>query len=199
MKKQTDKNQPNHKPSRSQRKRNTPEKPDNFHDPLPQDPIGQHFVHYFPYGWLFIERVTTENQTTQWITEKEYPLDNRERWAVYRNSDRIIGVRFGNLTNYFLFDIDSRNNPLHPVFGQEVLYNQIKASLKTIGIHGTIETQSSDSQGIHLYGTLPKMVNTFKLACALEMAVTKAGFKLKPGSLEIFPNIKPLRPARKFY
>jgi hypothetical protein len=66
----------------------------------------------------------------------------------------------------------------------------LRAALETIGITRTILTRSSWSGGLHLYLPFPDPVNTFNLAVALKECLKSQGFRLRPGQLELFPNVK---------
>ena len=50
--------------------------------------------------------------------------------------------------------------------------------------------QSSHSEGLHLYLPLSKPIPTFAASCFLKKTLENAGFKIKDGQLETFPNCK---------
>ena len=66
----------------------------------------------------------------------------------------------------------------------------VKAALKTIGLHETIELQSSISTGMHLLYPLDAVVSTWELAQSLEHCLASGGLELKAGVLELRPNVK---------
>ena len=63
-------------------------------------------------------------------------------------------------------------------------------ALEPLGITDHITCTSSDSQGLHIYFPLAQAFNSWKLAKAISIALENAGFKLKLGQLELFPNPK---------
>ena len=98
------------------------------------------------------------------------------------------GVRFGPQTAYAMIDIDKgssyhpRNFPAH--------IEQIKAKLAAIGLTQSIAINSSMSGGIHLYFPIDKPIASWKLAETIEATLKAAGFKIKDGQLETFPNAR---------
>lgn len=156
---------------------------------LPQDFIGQHFVHYFNHGWSFIEaKVPMEGEKAQWRTECHYPLELPILWSKYLEEETILGLRFGSFTNYFLLDID-RWSCYHPLNNKQ-RFNDILKAMEEIGGRRPVIVQSSDSGGIHIYYFLPEHVHTFTLALTVKRALNKHKLILVPGRLEIFPNVK---------
>ena len=75
-------------------------------------------------------------------------------------------------------------------FNNPQAFKDLCAAFELIGLCRFVILFSSWSDGLHLYFPLPDEVNTFDLACALRMAVEGAGFKVKGGQLELFPNTK---------
>ncbi|ACC85371.1 hypothetical protein [Nostoc punctiforme] len=155
----------------------------------PLDPLGQRFLEYFHHGWGFIYAPTPKSgERPQWQTETRYPLQPRNLWQQYLNPDVLIGLRFTKQTNYLLIDID-RGSQLHPSNSQ-IKYRQLLASLEEIGLCRPIPIQSSDSGGLHIYYFLEEKQHSYTLACAIQQTLEAAGFKIKGGELEIFPNCK---------
>ncbi|MEL6165178.1 MAG: hypothetical protein AAFR37_15970, partial [Cyanobacteria bacterium J06628_3] len=66
-----------------------------------------------------------------------------------------------------------------------------------IGMCRVVVVNSSESEGIHLYYFLPYPVYSIALAVAVKQALFQAGYRLKSGQLEIFPNPKPYNPDKK--
>jgi hypothetical protein len=64
------------------------------------------------------------------------------------------------------------------------------AAYEEIGINSVVTLQSSNSGGLHVYFIFPKALPTFKLAHMLRLTAIKAGYEVKDGKLEIFPNTK---------
>jgi hypothetical protein len=162
---------------------------------LPQSQLGQHFTKYFHHGWGFIEAsVPEEGQPVQWRTETRYPLEPRNLWGIYQNETTILGLSFGSETNYLLLDLDFKGKN-HPDKNPE-RYKGIIEAMEGIGLCRPVEVRSSDSQGIHIYYFLPWQVNSFTLATAVKRALNKAGYQLRDGHLEIFPNPKHFDPEK---
>lgn len=151
---------------------------------LPSHPHGQRLAQLFPYGWNWLE-ADNEGNRPNWKTQDRFPIKPRTLWQRWQDAATIIGVRFGNSTCYAMIDIDVEspyNNP------DKV--RDIKWALETIGITRTITIRSSWSNGLHIYCPLPQNFPTFGVACALEQCLQCHGFDIKPGDLELFPNVK---------
>ncbi|MGB3295236.1 MAG: hypothetical protein WBB01_19820 [Phormidesmis sp.] len=159
-------------------------------DPLPADPQGQRLCEIFGrYLWCSIYADAPEDiSKPKWYTQRRYPLKSRVLWREWQDAAHLIGVRPGHDTVYALLDIDI-NSPYHPAQDVKAIA-RIQAALETIGITRTLVIRSSWSKGIHLYVPLPLAVKTFDLAVALQSCLEAQGFRLKPGDLEIFPNVK---------
>ncbi len=160
-------------------------------DPLPADRQGQRLYEIFGrYLWCSIYADAPENTSKKpkWYTQRRYPLKSRVLWREWQDAARLIGVRPGHDTVYALIDIDI-NSPYHPNQDANAI-TRMQAALETIGITRTILIRSSWSGGIHLYIPLPLLVKTFDLAVSLQNCLKAQGFKLRPGDLEIFPNVK---------
>ena len=140
--------------------------------------------HWFSHPWQGIERVKGK-----WYSfPKKYFLTPQEIFSRHQNGDRIIGLRFGHRTNYFVLDIDA-GSAYHPD-QDEKAFQGILGSLEDIGINKAIAITSSNSGGLHVYGFLPADVPTFGLAVALVSCLSNAGYEIKGGQLETFPNVK---------
>ncbi len=93
----------------------------------------------------------------------------------------------GAKTSYVMFDID-RGSQFHPNH-DPLAIDQLKAALEVqLGLNDAIVIQSSYSGGLHLYFPLEKPIASWKIAEAIALVVEAAGFKVKDGQLEIFPN-----------
>ncbi|BAT56984.1 hypothetical protein NOS3756_59960 (plasmid) [Nostoc sp. NIES-3756] len=155
----------------------------------PLDPLGQRFIKYFHHGWGFIYAPTPKSgERPQWQTENRYPLQPRNLWQQYLNSNVLLGLRFAKETNYLVIDLDTKS-PIHPS-NSRINYLQLLASLEEIGLCRPIPIQSSDSGGLHIYYFLEEKQHSYTLACAIYQTLQAAGFKIKGGELEIFPNCK---------
>jgi hypothetical protein len=157
---------------------------------LPQDPIGQHFLHYFHHGWSFLEADMPEwGERPKWRTETRYPLQPRNLWSDYNDEETLLGLSFGSQTNHMLIDID-RGSVNHP-YNDRKRYHGILETMESIGLCRDVPIRSSESEGIHLYYFLPEPVHSFTLAATVKHTVEEAGYKVEGGQLEIFPNAKP--------
>ncbi|WP_156119756.1 hypothetical protein [Leptolyngbya sp. KIOST-1] len=142
------------------------------------------------HTWDFISAPAVRGKL-DWATYSQYPLSApllHQRWS---SEDEIVGVRFPNgkgKTSYFLLDIDSGSN-CHPN-NHWVDFASLLNAMEQLGLFGRVIVRSSFSNGIHVYFPLPEQVHCYKLALAIEGACSKGGFTVKPGTLEIFPNVK---------
>ena len=162
---------------------------------LPKDPLGRRFVQYFYHGWSFIEAPVPEwGERPNWRTEKRYPLEPRNLWSKYQDPELLLGLSFDKYTNYFVVDIDSKSRN-HPDNNWQN-FKGILYALEDIGMCRVVRVCSSESEGIHLYYFLPYPVYSLTLAVAVKQALFQAGYRLKSGQLEIFPNPKPYNPDK---
>ncbi|BBD63614.1 hypothetical protein NIES2109_64890 (plasmid) [Nostoc sp. HK-01] len=157
--------------------------------PQPLDPIGQRFISHFNHGWGFIFAPTPKvGERPHWQTENRYPLQPRNLWQQYLDQSVLLGLRFDKQTSYLLIDLD-RKSKLHPA-NNLLKYKQLLGCLEEIGLCRPVPIQSSDSGGLHIYYFLSEKQPSFLLACAIKQTLEAAGFKIKGGELEIFPNCK---------
>jgi hypothetical protein len=157
-------------------------------EPLPADPTGQRLCEIFGrYPWNFIQAELPDDASAKpiWQTVTKYPLRPRVLWNHWQDANTLIGVRFTHETYYGLLDIDAGSD-----YCSADAIAQIRAALETIGITRTLLTRSSWNGGLHLYLPFAEPVNTFNLAVALKECLKSQGLRLKPGQLEIFPNVK---------
>ena len=152
---------------------------------LPSSQLGNTFSSFFPYLFNWIH---TERQRRDWKTETRYPLNARTLWEKHQDNRQIIGVRFGDQTEYCLIDID-RKSPNHPLNSSKNFDLVLKA-LGDIGLMQPLLVRSSASDGLHLYYPLEHQVNTFSLACALRYTLEGHRLDIGQGILETFPNTK---------
>ena len=151
----------------------------------PANPNAKEFFQYFSHHWDFI---TAPTGTKDWQTIKNYKLQPRVLWRRFQDSQKLLGVRFGQYTKYGMVDLD-RSSLLH-FFNNPQAFSDLCAAFELIGLCRFVILFSSWTDGLHIYFPLPDEVNSFDLACALRMAVEGAGFKVKGGQLELFPNTK---------
>lgn len=163
---------------------------------LPQDPLGQRFLQYFQHGWSFIEAPVPDwGERPSWRTESRYPLEPRNLWSKYQDPDLLLGLSFGSFTNYLLLDIDWKSAN-HPERSQN-RYQEILGLLEEeTGLCRYVPIQSSESGGVHIYYFLPQPLHSFTLAFTVKQTLNKAGYQLRDGQLEVYPNPKPWNPAK---
>ncbi|WP_228024075.1 MULTISPECIES: hypothetical protein [Synechocystis] len=153
---------------------------------LPQSYTGQRFCRFFNHRFNFIK--SSYSSTPEWITISDYPIEHRNLWSMYQDPERLIGLSFGTTTHYAVLDID-RQSPYHPG-NSEAQYRELLGAYEEVGINSIVTVQSSNSEGLHVYFVFPKALPTFKLAHMLRLTANKAGYEVKDGKLEIFPNTK---------
>ena len=109
-------------------------------------------------------------------------------------------------TSWIALDIDQARSKHHPDRAEGAL-ERLLERCRLLGLKCPLIFRSSYSRGIHLWFPLQTPVNTFRAACIvrnnLQAAVVECGetgdiygfagdelFRLFPGELEIFPNVK---------
>jgi hypothetical protein len=144
------------------------------------------FLALFPHRFDFIWAEHGDpGQAVNWKTESRYPLSDR----LILQGTYLYGVRFGAETRYALLDID-RDSAYHP--NQDPLaIARLMAALESLGLVSYVACTSSYSGGLHLYLPFDQPQSSWKLAIALAALLEAAGFRLRPGQLEVFPNPKP--------
>lgn len=157
--------------------------------PLPLSEAGQRLATLFPNGWDWIYTDRPKLGTKpEWETIKKYPLAPVELWSLHQDPNCIIGIRPDKDSRWGILDIDI-TSAYHPHQDPAALQS-IRNALEEIGIVRTLLNQSSHSGGLHLYIPLPETISSYGLAVALKLHLSAAGFKLRSGQLEIFPNVK---------
>ena len=101
----------------------------------------------------------------------------------------LLGVGFGDYTNYLMGDID-RYSKYHPSNDPQA-FKRILDTLHRKGLTTPVVIQSSWSGGIHLYYFFDRNFNTFRVASLALVALADDGLEIKDGHLELFPNCKP--------
>jgi hypothetical protein len=143
------------------------------------------------HQWNFITAEASEGKP-KWITINKFPLNPKTLYQRWKSSSELVGVRFKpgkeGTTSYALIDVDI-GSQYHPQQAPSAIQALI-AALEEIGVCRHIKVRSSASCGLHLYLPLPKRFNCYKLAVVLQQALEKHEFQIKPGQLEIFPNVK---------
>ena len=149
----------------------------------------QTFASFFPYSWNFIyaKNIDRTNKP-EWKTETRYPITGRRLYDYWADNETLIGVRFGNQTEYALIDID-KGSPYHPSNSHEKFKTVLQA-LEDIGLVRPLIVQSSHSEGLHIYYPLWQEVPSFGIACAIKACLQKNTCEIAAGVIESFPNTK---------
>ncbi len=153
---------------------------------LPAESLGKRYVERFwhPFGAIVAPSLV-EGAKPAWRTI-DYYLQPSQLWKLHQDKSKLVGLRFDNTTRYATIDLDFFGD-YHNIES----INRIKAALEEIGIVDIVILQSSFSGGYHLILNFASPLPTFAVACALEITLRNAGFILRQGHLEIFPNTKP--------
>lgn len=144
------------------------------------------FLSLFPQRFDFIYADHPQPDCKpNWRTESRYPLSDRQ----IQQGNLLYGVRFGSTTRYCLLDIDiaSHYHPRQDPFA----IGRIMAALERLGLVSAIACTSSYSGGIHLYLPFANEQRSWQVAIVLSSLLESAGFRLKSGQLEVFPNRRP--------
>lgn len=149
----------------------------------------QTFASFFPYSWNFIYAKNIDRTSKpEWKTETRYPITGRRLYDYWADNETLIGVRFGNQTEYAMLDID-KGSPYHPNNNHEKFKTVLQA-LEEIGLVRPLIVQSSYSEGLHIYYPLWQEVPSFGIACAIKASLQKNNCEIAAGVIESFPNTK---------
>jgi hypothetical protein len=152
------------------------------------------FLQLFPHRFDFIyAEHPNPGDRPDWKTEDRHPLSDR----LIQEGAYLYGVRFGKQTDYLMLDID-RDSLYHP-HSDRFAIARLLAALEPLGLVEAVAVTSSYSGGIHLYLPFQKAQETWAIAHVVSTLLANAGFKLKPGQLELFPNPKPYSEAPSLY
>ena len=149
------------------------------------------FLALFPHRYDYIYASHPHpDQAPQWFTESRHPLSDR----LIQQGAYLYGVRFNSETDYLLADIDIQSfyHPTHDPFA----IARLQAALEPLGLVTAVVCTSSYSGGLHLYFPFAPACQSWKIAAAARVLLEQAGFKLKPGQLELFPDPKPFTPGQ---
>jgi hypothetical protein len=150
----------------------------------------EQFFALFPHRYDYLYAQHTElGQAPQWQTERRHPLSDR----ILQQGAYLYGVRFGSTTSYCLLDID-RGSVYHPA-NDPLAIARLLDTLEAIDLTEPLICTSSYSGGLHLYFPLAQSVSSWTLAIALSTVLSHAGFEIRSGQLELFPNPKPYNPT----
>jgi len=143
------------------------------------------FLELFPhrYDYIWAER-PVPGQKPQWQTETRFPLSDR----LINEGTHLYGVRFGSQTQYLLIDIDVGSS-YHPRSDRLAIPRLVEA-LEPLGLVSYLVCSSSYSGGLHLYFPFAEPQKTWDLAFAVQSLLERAGFVIRQGHLELFPNPK---------
>ena len=143
------------------------------------------FLGLFPHRWDFISSPYTHGLSkVNWKTESRHTLSDR----LILQGGKYYGVRFGPETAYAMIDIDS-GSEYHPRQDEYAIY-RLMDTLEPLGLVHSIPITSSASGGLHLYFPLPEELSSWKVAEAIDLTLRAAGFHIKGGELELFPNLR---------
>ena len=146
---------------------------------------GDRFFNLFPHRFDYIFAEHPEpTRSPNWQTERRHPLSSR----VFQQGRYLFGVRFSTQTQYCLLDID-KGSVYHPQH-DSLATSRIVAALEPIGLASYVVCTSSYSGGLHLYFPFLESQNSWELAAIVSAQLENAGFPIKPGQLEVFPNPK---------
>lgn len=140
------------------------------------------FLELFPHRYDYI-RSPHGGIRPSWTTVGTHTLSDR----LINQGAYLYGVRFGAQTAYAMIDID-RGSAYHPNADPLAISRLTTALEVQLGLIDHIAITSSYSGGLHLYFPLSQPIASWKIAEAIALVVEAAGFKVKDGQLEIFPN-----------
>jgi hypothetical protein len=145
---------------------------------------------FFRGEWNYIVRPNCANAT--WVTCKKFPLSVGAFVNKFADPLNLLGISFGDITNYLVQDIDIRS-PYHPANDSQE-FDRFLSTLDKIGLTAPVIIQSSYSGGIHVYYFLARSLSTIRVATLVNVTLIDAGFHIKDGHLELFPNVKKYAP-----
>jgi len=154
------------------------------------DPFLALWPHRYDYLWAEHPNL---GERPEWKTEIRHLLGDR----LLQQGTHLYGVRFGKQTDYLMLDIDA-GSFYHPQ-RDHLAIPRMLAALEPLGLVTTVTVTSSYSGGIHLYLPFQPAQETWAIAQVVSILLANAGFKLKPGQLELFPNPKPYSEAPSLY
>ena len=150
------------------------------------------FLNLWPHRFNYLHAPHPDpGEKPNWQTESRHPLADR----LIIQGASLLGVRPGAQTAYALLDID-RGSPYHPRRDPLAL-QRICDALEPLGIVAHVVLTSSHSQGLHIYLPFGKSFPSWQIALVITTLLENAGFKIRPGWLEVFPNRKPFSATGK--
>ena len=155
----------------------------------PQSEVGRSFCQFFRHRYNFIIADNLgSDEKPNWQTISKYPIEHRNLWNRYQDEKSFIGLSFAPQTIYVVLDID-RMSAYHPL-NDEGEFKRLMGVYEDIGLNDYVVIQSSLNGGIHVYFIFTESLPTYNLATTMKLTALNAGFKVKEGQLEIFPNQK---------
>jgi hypothetical protein len=144
------------------------------------------FLQLFPHRFDYLYAPHPDPKASpQWKTERRHPLSDR----LIRQGSYLYGVRFAPTTQYVMLDLD-QGSIYHP-HHDRLAVSRIMAALEPLGLVAYVACTSSYSGGMHLYLPFEQPQRSWEIALVVQTLLQNAGFKLKPGQLELFPNPRP--------
>jgi hypothetical protein len=143
------------------------------------------FLELFPHRGDYLYAAHPKPETRpEWKTESRHLLSDRQ----IQQGEYLYGVRFGSQTDYLLIDVDptSLYYPDHDPFA----IAGITAALEPVGLVSYVPVRSSYRKGIHLYFPFEEAQPSWAIALVVQTLLGNAGFVIKAGQLEIFPNAR---------
>jgi hypothetical protein len=141
---------------------------------------------FFRGEWNYIVRPNHTNST--WVTCSQFPLSVGGFVNKFVDPLNLLGISFGDTTNYLGLDIDV-GSPYHLANDRQA-FDRLLSALEKIGLTAPVIIKSSDSGGIHIYHFLDRPLSTIRVATLVKVTLIDAGFHIKDGDLELFPNVK---------
>jgi hypothetical protein len=144
------------------------------------------FLQLFPHRFDYLYAPHPDPKAPpQWKTERRHPLSDR----LIRQGAYLYGVRFAPTTHYVMLDLD-QGSIYHP-HHDPLAVSRLLAALEPLGLVAYVACTSSYSGGMHLYLPFEQPQRSWEIALVVQTLLQNAGFKLKPGQLELFPNPRP--------
>lgn len=148
--------------------------------------LEQRFVELFPhrYSWIKGYGHLIYGTNVDWLHIRGRLYDD-ELVINWSSPDTFIGVGFGKYTKYILLDIDADSK--YHWTAQRV---QIEEAIEKVGVNQVNWYESSGSEGLHGYIPFSEEIHSFGAACLITKTLKEAGFEIKDGQLEVFPNLR---------
>jgi hypothetical protein len=149
----------------------------------------QQLLKLFPPSFDYICAIATPGGTDpDWTTRDRYRLTPAELIRKWADPDVLIGLRPRRQTHKLTLDLD-RSSKFH-AFNNLPLHQELRDHLAKIGLHDGETIRSSESNGHHLIYVFSEEIDSFGLACAVQLHLEAGGFDYAAGQLESFPNVK---------